>query len=178
MQEKENFNKKKEIFSWLRMIVIAFALALLINNFIIINATVPSSSMENTIMTGSRMMGFRLSYMFNDPKRGDIIIFKYPDNESENYVKRVIGEPGDTVEIIDGKVYINGSTEPLVEDYIKETPLGSYGPYDVPEGYYFVMGDNRNNSQDSRFWVNTYVYKEKILGKAILTYWPKVGFLK
>lgn len=159
------------------MIIIAFALALFINNFIIINATVPTGSMENTIMTKSRMMGFRLSYMLKEPKSGDVIIFQYPDNETENYVKRVIGVPGDTVEIIEGLVYINGSNEPLVEEYVKEAPIGSFGPYKVPEDHYFVMGDNRNDSNDSRFWVNKYVSEERILGKAIFTYWPKFNNL-
>lgn len=177
-KKKEKVNVKKEIFSWIRMIVLAFVLALLINNFIIVNATVPSSSMENTIMAKSRMVGFRLSYLFGEPKQGDIIIFKYPDDEKQNFVKRIIGLPGQTVQIIDGKVYIDGSEEPLEEGYLKETPLGDYGPYTVPEDSYFVMGDNRNDSKDSRFWVTTnYVSKDKILGKAIFSYWPSVYLL-
>jgi signal peptidase I len=177
MEENEKPSKRKEFFSWIKMVIIAFILALCINNFIIVNASVSSGSMENTIMTGSRMMGFRLSYLFGDPERGDIITFKFPDNEEKNYVKRVIGLPGDTIQIVDGLVYINGSSEPLEEDYLKETPLGSYGPFTVPEGCYFVMGDNRNDSNDSRFWINKYVSEDKILGKDIFTYWPKVHIL-
>jgi signal peptidase I len=177
MEENEKPNKRKEFFSLIKMIIIAFILALCINNFIIINASVPTGSMEDTIMAKTRMMGFRLSYLFDDPQRGDIVIFKFPDNEKETYVKRVIGLPGDTVQIVDGLVYINGSSEPLEEDYLKETPLGSYGPFTVPEGHYFVMGDNRNDSNDSRYWIDKYVSENKILGKAILTYWPKVHIL-
>lgn len=178
MQEKKDSNMKKEVLSWVKMIVFALVLALLINNFIIVNATVPSSSMENTIMKESRMIGFRLSYMFSEPQRGDIIIFKYPDNENENFVKRVIGLPGETIEIVDGEVYIDGGDTPLEEDYLKETPLGSFGPFTVPENSYFVMGDNRNNSHDSRYWDHKYVSQSRILGKAIFSYWPSIHLLK
>lgn len=110
------------------------------------------------------------------PERGDIIIFKFPDDESQNYVKRVIGCPGDTVKIEGGKVYVNG--ELLEEDYLKETWTVATGPYtfEVPEDSYFVMGDNRNNSYDGRYWTNTYVKKSKILGKAIFRYWPLKNF--
>ena len=90
-------------------------------------------------------------------------------------MKRIIGLPGDTVDIIDGKVYING--ELLVEDYIKETMVGSFGSYDVPEGSYFMLGDNRNNSNDSRYWYNTYLDRDDILGKVVFKYYPRVGFL-
>ncbi|SHJ23522.1 signal peptidase I [Parasporobacterium paucivorans] len=170
-------NKKKELLSFIRMIVIAFLIALFINNFILINATVPSGSMEKTIMTGSRMIGLRLTYMFGQPERGDIVIFQYPDDESQNFVKRVIGLPGETVEIRDGLVYIDGSEVPLNEPYLKETPIGSYGPYEVPKDCYFMMGDNRNDSLDSRFWKNKYVSDDRILGKALLVYWPKPSVL-
>ena len=90
-------------------------------------------------------------------------IFKFPDDESQLYIKRVIGLPGDKVQIIDGKVYINDSETPLDEPYLPEPPEGDYGPYYVPEDSYFMLGDNRNWSKDSRFWTNTYVKKEKVL---------------
>ena len=96
--------------------LLAVVIALVINNFIIINATVPTGSMEQTIHKKSRMIGFRLAYVFSEPKRGDIIIFKYPENEKENYVKRVIGLPGEYVEVKDGIVYIND--EPIEESYV------------------------------------------------------------
>ncbi len=101
-------------------------------------------------------------------------------DESEIYVKRVIGLPGDTIDIEDGKIYINGSTEPLQEDYLKEEWTVATGPYtfEVPEGSYFMMGDNRNDSWDARYWSNTYVTKDKILGKALFTYWPFAHFGK
>ena len=94
------------------------------------------------------------------------------------FIKRIIGLPGEKVEIIDGKVYINDSKEPLEEDYIKEEMEGSFGPYDVPEGCYFMMGDNRNDSLDSRFWNDKYVKKDAILGKAKLQYYPKIKLIK
>lgn len=164
---------KQEIIEWIILIDIAIILAVILNSFIIVNAVIPSQSMEPTIMTGNRIFGNRLSYINKEPQRGEIVIFKFPDDESQLFIKRVIGEPGDTVEIVDGKVYLNGSDKPLDEPYVVTTPIGSYGPYIVPEDHYFVMGDNRNNSADSRFWVNTYVHKDKILGKAVCRYfWP------
>ena len=178
-KDKKNKKKMNPVLEWVLVIVIAVAAALFINFVIIINSTVPSGSMENTIMTGSRMFGLRLTYLFEEPQRGDIVVFKYPDDESVSYVKRIIGLPGETVEIMQGVTYING--EALDEPYLKETPAKrDYGPYVVPEGCYFMMGDNRNNSKDSRYWENTFVAKEKILGKALFVYWPldKIGAIK
>ena len=149
-EEEEPFDLKKEIISWIQIIAAAVIIALVLNNFIIANSRVPSGSMENTIMTKSRVIGSRLSYLTDDPERGDIVIFHYPDDESVYYVKRVIGLPGETVEIVDGKVYINGSDTPLEEPYLPEPMEGSYGPYTVPEGSYFMLGDNRNNSRDAK----------------------------
>ena len=120
------------------------------------------------------------AYLNSDPERFDIIIFKYPDDETKTFIKRVIGLPGETVEIRDGKVYINGSAEPLDDSFCPEMPTGDFGPYVVPEDSYFVMGDNRENSHDSRYWVNTYVERSAIMGKAVLRYWPlnKISILK
>lgn len=170
--KKEGRKKvKDEIISWVLTIAIALIVAFAINSFVIVNAKVPTGSMENTIMPKDRFIANRLAYINDNPDRGDIVVFKYPDDESVLYVKRVIGLPGDYVEIIDGKVYINNSEEPLIEEYIKEEMYGTYGPYTVPEDCYFMLGDNRNNSLDSRFWENTFVEKEKILGKVIFKYY-------
>ena len=161
----------REIFSWILIIAVAIWAALLLNRFIIVNAQVTSGSMSNTIHTGDRVLGFRVDYWFHDPQRGDVIFFKNPDNEAEIYVKRVIGLPGDTVEIISGLTYVNGQR--LSEPYLAETPWNlDFGPYLVPEGCYFFLGDNRNNSRDSRYLTNTYVHEEKILGKAYWVYYP------
>ncbi len=172
---EEKTSVGKELFQWVLVIIGAVILAFLIDTFVIVNAQIPSGSMENTIMTGDRVFGNRLAYKFSDPKRFDIIIFKYPDDESQLFIKRIIGLPGETVEIHDGNIYINGSDTPLEDVDIKEPMEGSFGPYTVPEGCYFVMGDNRNNSRDSRYWENTFVSEDEILGKAVLRYWPLNG---
>ena len=179
--DSDNNNKSsllKEIRSYAIIIVAAVLVAIFVNTFIISNTRVPTGSMENTIMCGNRVFGNRLAYKTSKPKRGDVIIFKYPDDETgkTNYIKRVIGLPGETVNIVDGKVYIDGKE--LKEDYLKEEPQGSFGPYEVPEKSYFVMGDNRNNSSDARFWENTYVTEDKIIAKAVIKYWPNIKLIK
>lgn len=193
--EKGNNSFMKELLSWIEIFVVAIVLALFLNNFIIVNATIPSGSMENTIEPGDRVLGFRFSYWFSDPQRGDIIVFKYPVDEAlgknTNYIKRIIGLPGETVEIRDGKIYIDGSETPLEEDYLKEewTVKNDGFTFEVPEGCYLMLGDNRNNSKDSRYWAaEAYMYglatteeeamtfsfvsEDKILGKAYFRYWP------
>lgn len=175
--EKKKKSARRELMEWLLVIVGGVCAALLISNFILFNARIPSSSMESTIMVGDRVIGLRFAYWFSEPERGDIVIFRYPDNEEKIYIKRVIGLPGETVEIIDGKVYIDGSEQPLQEDYVNGVPTGNYGPYVVPENSYFMLGDNRGNSEDSRFWTNKFVKKEKILAKAVVRYYPGIKLL-
>ncbi len=168
-----------EVLEWVAVIVISAVLAFLLSRFVIVNAKIPSASMEPTIMTGDRLIGNRLAYLNKDPQRQDIVIFLFPDDEKEYFIKRVIGLPGETVTIRSGKVYINDSAEPLEEDaYLTTTPLGDFGPYQVPEGAYFMLGDNRNNSMDSRFWNQPYVYRDKILGKAWARYFPNMSTVK
>ena len=168
----------REIWEYVKMILIVVLVVLVVNNLILINAKIPSESMEKTIMTGDRIFGNRLAYVLGDPQRFDIVIFRYPDDESQLFIKRIIGLPGETVEITDGKVYIDGSETPLDDSFTPETPTGNYGPYTVPENCYFMLGDNRNNSKDSRFWQNTYVERDAILGKAVLKYFPGIKFLE
>lgn len=168
---------KEHIWEWVKTIFIAFLSAYLITNYLIVNALIPTSSMVETLIPQDRIIASRLSYIFSSPERGDIIIFKFPDDESVLYVKRIIGVPGDIVNIIDGKVYLNNNDIPLDEPYLPETMLGSFGPYEVPEDSYFALGDNRNHSLDSRAWQNTFVHEDKILGKAIFKYYPKLELL-
>ncbi len=173
------------------MIIIVALAVILIDSIVLINAKIPSESMEKTIMTGDRIFGFRMAYGINfdffgkhvskqykDPERFDVVIFKYPDDESQYFIKRIIGLPGETVDIIDGEVYIDGAKEKLEDDFTPETPRGSFGPYEVPEGCYFMLGDNRNWSKDSRFWENTFVEFDKIVGKAVIRYYPSIKLIE
>lgn len=164
----------REILSWVLYFAAAILVALFLKRFVIINATVPTGSMENTIMPGDDLFGLRIAYLFSEPERGDIIIFKYPDDETQTFIKRIVGVPGDLIVIEDGKIYINGSEEPLEEPYLKEEWTRNTGPYEfaVPSGCYFVMGDNRNDSLDGRYWSNPFVTEDEIIGKAEFIYFP------
>ena len=174
VDEDEKINWKQEIKSFAFTLLITLAVVLVLKNYVIINANVPTGSMENTIMPGDNILGLRLAYLVEEPERGDVIFFPFPDDERQNYVKRIIGLPGETVTIIEGKIYINDSTEPLEEPYLKEEWTKGTGPYvfEIPEDGYLCLGDNRNRSADAREWNNPYVKKEKIIAKALFTYFP------
>ena len=157
---------------WIKAMLVALMTALVLTQAVIVNALVPSESMEDTINTGDRVIGLRPAYALHGPERGDIVIFKYPDDETQLYVKRVIGLPGDEVLIRNGLVYVNGSSTPLDEPYAKGSGTGDFGPYNVPAEHYFVLGDNRDHSWDSRYWTNTYVSDQQLLGEAVLRIYP------
>ncbi len=165
---------KDELISWINAIVIAMIAAWAINSYIIINATVPTGSMENSILVGDRLIANRLSYIFGDVERLDIVVFEAPDDPEILFVKRVIGLPGEKIEIIDGELFIDG--EFTEEEYLKDSTYGSFGPYEVPENHYLMLGDNRNNSEDSRYWENTYVSEDAFKGKVLFRYFktPKI----
>mgnify|MGYP000896060083 CR=1 FL=1 len=222
----------RELLSWIQIIVIAAVVAFVLNNFLIANSRVPTGSMENTIMAGSRVFGSRLAYRFGEVKRDDIAIFLYgykcrndgqqyretdkgvcpydgredKRNQPIYYVKRVIGMPGDHIEIKKtgeveasyitklnvrsatgkvpvGTVYVNGKA--IQENYLPEPMIvdGNQFPeldVTVPDNCYFMMGDNRNNSADARFWgENRFVKREKMLAKVYICYWPlnRAGFI-
>lgn len=186
----------KELLSWVEIIVVAVLISLFLTRVVLVNALVPSSSMETLISPGDRLFGNRLTYKFKDPERFDVVIFKYPVDEGENYIKRVIGLPGETVTIEDAKIYIDDSATPLEENYLPEEWVIENDGYvfEVPEGCYLMLGDNRNVSEDARYWAEeaylcgladsveagsdyTYVSRDKILGKAIFTYWPHFQLL-
>ena len=151
--------------------VLILAVVILVRVFILINASIPSSSMTDTIACPSRVMGLKCAYWFSEPKRGDIVVFWAPDLPDTRYVKRIIAKEGDTLEIQGGVVYLNGVE--LNEPYLRE-PMRpeDFGPVTVPQGSYFCMGDNRNGSLDARYWENTWVTNDKLIGKVYFSYWP------
>lgn len=148
-----------------------FLICIVINRGIFFWSWIPSGSMEPTITTGSLVLGNKINT--DEIQRGDIIIFRYPDDESQYYIKRVIGVPGDVISIQNGKVYLNNIE--LEEPYAYGETNGD-GLYRVPDGSYFVLGDNRENSHDSRYWNHTYVNTEEIAATALVNVWPITEF--
>ena len=136
-------------------------------NMISARIRVDGASMEPTLVSGEYVIVNRISYRLGSPQRGDIIVFHFPRNPKEEYIKRVIGLPGDEVEVKNNAVYVNGQL--LDESYLKVT-TNYIGTWRVPEGQLFVLGDNRNNSSDSHDWGT--VPMDYVVGKAILVYWP------
>lgn len=168
-------NVKKELASWIRTFLFSVLLVVFSNSYLIVNARVPTGSMESTVMTGDRILALRTSYWFDSPEHGDVIVFYAPDEPETLYLKRVIGTGGDEVVIENGEVYLNG--ELLDEPYLEEETHGSFGSYTVPEGHYFMMGDNRNGSIDSRHWNNAFVEESEIVGKAQFSYYKEFKWL-
>lgn len=164
-----------EILDYSKVIFFALIAAMFLKENVAAGALVPSGSMEDTVMTGSKIMINRLAYIAEEPQRGDIVAFYYPDDGETLYLKRIMGLPGETIEGIDGYVYIDGVK--LEDDYTSEVLNRDFGSFTVPEGCYFMMGDNRNNSWDSRYWYNSYVEKEEIIGKAEFEYYPEIKIL-
>lgn len=151
-------------------IVGAVIMALLIMTFVARAFTVDGPSMMPTLHHGERLLVDKLTYRFAEPQRGDIVVFRYPSDPRQHFIKRLIGLPGDTVEVRDGRVLVNGVA--LEENYVLQPPLGRYGPRTVPEGAYFVLGDNRNNSEDSRDPRVGFVPRDHLVGRALWRYWP------
>jgi len=150
-------------------VVIAVMLAVVIRLFILEPFYIPSGSMEPTLKEFDRIIVSKVNYRFQEPKRGDVVVFKYPLDPKRNFVKRLIAVGGETVAIRNSRLYINGQLVP--EDYLPQgLRFADFGPKEVPEGSYFMLGDNRNNSDDSRVW--GFLPKDLIVGKAILIYWP------
>ena len=176
VREKKKKNLKKEVIGWVVTITAAIIIAVLVRSFVFIMVQVDGSSMLDTLHNENRLFVWRAGYLFDAPERGDVIICHYPDAEGNydgniNYVKRVIGLPGDTVSIIAGEVYINN--QKLEEPYVtpKRVNAKEYmAPITLGEEDYFVMGDNRSNSRDSRY-VGA-IKREQIVGKAIWKVYP------
>ena len=151
------------------IVAAAFVLALLIQQFVVKPFSIPSESMQPTLTDGDRVLVARFVYRFGDPKPGDVIVFHPPTSPKEEYIKRVVAVGGDRVSVHDGKLWINGKA--MDESYINEkVMLGTFPEITVPQGSVFAMGDNRNNSGDSRVFGP--VPKSSILGKAFFLYWP------
>ncbi|HRY13103.1 MAG TPA: signal peptidase I [Syntrophomonadaceae bacterium] len=162
---------KEFIKDTISVIIIAFILAAILRNYVIEGREIPTGSMLPTVQLKDRVWVNRFIYRFKEPVRGDIVMFQPPETVQSTtpYLKRVIGLPGETVEMKDGKVYINGRA--LQEPYVAEPLEYDYGPVVVPEGALLVLGDNRNNSYDSHEW-NAWLTKDRLMGKAIAIYWP------
>lgn len=152
-------------------LLIAFVLAMFLRAWVIEGRIVPTGSMLPTIQLQDRIMVNKFIYKFEEPQKGDIVVFHPPDeiNSNEDFVKRLIAVPGDKVEIKEGKLYINDEAQ--AEPYVIQSMDYEYGPVVVPTNSYFVMGDNRNHSYDSHAW-GSWLTRDHIIGKAFITYWP------
>ena len=166
-----------ELLGWIVYIIIIIGLAYLIITFVGQRTQVSGSSMETTLSDGDQLIVDKISYRFRDPKRYDIVVFPYQYEENTYYIKRIIGLPGETVQIIDGYVYING--ELLDEHYGNEVmadPGIASEPVQLGDDEYFVLGDNRNNSQDSRSSNVGVIHRDDLLGRAWIRIWPLADF--
>lgn len=165
----------KRIIKYTILLLIVFLLAIFINSVILINVTVNSGSMVPTVCIGDHAVGFR-RLLISQYDRGDIIVFCNEETNDKNYVKRIIGLPGETVELLSGGVYINGKR---IQDFIGAGYMSAdnYGPVTVPSNSYFVLGDNRNHSEDSRIWSNPFVDRSAIKGILLVTYFPSIKTL-
>ena len=176
---------KNKALEWIKSLLVALILALFIRTFIVQAYKIPSGSMIPTLLVGDYILVNKLAYGIKNPfkndflyfrrlpKRQEVVVFTYPLNKKLDFIKRVIGLPGDTVEIVNKKVYVNG--KPLKEPYVKfsdphiyPTARDNFGPVKVPPGYLFVLGDNRDESYDSRFW--GFVPIKYLKGKAMIIY--------
>lgn len=169
-QEEQTENFWVEMF---KTLALAGVLAFGIRTFIAEARYIPSGSMEPTLQINDHLMIEKVTYLFHEPDRGDIVVFRptealKQENYHQAFIKRIIGLPGETVEVRDGQVLIDGQV--LLEDYTKELPKYNYGPEIVPDDQYLVLGDNRNNSYDSHAW--GFVPRENLIGKAFVRFWP------
>jgi signal peptidase I len=169
MSESKKAENKKELYSWIRTILFGLAFGILLHIFILQVVVVNQTSMYPTLKDGDRLLLFRPVYAFGAPARGDIAVIKI--DEEKDYVKRVIGLPNETIEVAGNVAYING--EPLSEPYLVDgIQYADFPETVIPDGCYFVMGDNRPGSLDSRFTSVGFIEQERFVGKVALRFWP------
>ena len=172
---KKTQKVKHEAIDLIKSLLIAVIIALLIRQFVVEIFFVEGKSMHPTLSHSQRLVVNKLTYYFDEPERSDIVVFEYESDK--DFIKRIVGLPGEKVKIERGSVYIN--KQPLNEQYIRKTGKADYGPEKVPENHYFVLGDNRSNSVDSRSSRVGFVREEEIKGKAFFIFWPleNAGFI-
>jgi len=169
-KKKEKVKKtfKQELIEWVVTLAVALVIAFVVRTFLFEPVRVDGSSMANTLRHGEVMFVTKPEYLLGDPQRFDVVICHYPDRGNTNFVKRVVGLPGDTVEVKDGFLYVNG--EKYEETYLTYRPDYTLAPYTVPEGKYFVLGDNRANSNDSH--IIGPISRDMIVGHVRSVLWP------
>ena len=171
VEPKKKKSLKEEAWEWVKSLVVAFVLAMFIRTFFFQAFKIPSSSMHPTLQVGDHLIANKLVYRFRDPGRGEIVIFKFPDNTRRDFVKRLAGRPGEKVKIAGGKIYIDGKevTNDRIagREYFNDEGMPEIK---VPTDSYFVLGDNSANSYDSRYW--GFVPRKDFLGEALFIYWP------
>ncbi len=165
----------KALWENLQILIVALILALLVRAYVAEPRFIPSDSMVPTLQVGDRLVVEKISYRLHPPEFGDIVVFDPPPQlrqqgykRDQAFIKRIIGQPGQTIEIKNSKVFVD--RQPLQESYIAEPPSYIMKPAQVPEGTFFVMGDNRNNSNDSHVW--GFLPKENIIGRAWVRFYP------
>ncbi len=173
VEKVKTSTEENPVIEIVKTLATAFILAIGIRTLVAEARYIPSSSMEPTLEINDRLIIEKISYRFKTPQRGDVVVFSPTDklkeqNFKDAFIKRVIGLPGETVEVRGEKVYVNGKA--LREKYIEEAPEYTYGPVTVPQGQYLVLGDNRNNSYDSHYW--GFVPRGNLIGRAIVRFWP------
>jgi len=166
---------KSELREYIEALAISIGLAALIIVFVAQSFLVEGSSMEPSLYHGQRLFVEKVTYHFREPSRGEVVVFRYPGDQRRKFIKRIIGLPGDEITIKNGLLYINGLR--MDENYINGPTYGTYsaptfGPVLVPKGHYFVLGDNRRNSDDSRYPDVGFVPRKNLLGRALFIYWP------
>lgn len=163
-------NIKKELGEWTRSIILAIIIAVVIRMFFFETFLVDGTSMFPTLQHNERLVVNKAVYYFREPEQGEIIVFNYQPRPRRDFIKRVVAIEGETVEIKDGSLFVND--EILEEPYIENNTMRDFGPVDIPEEHLFVLGDNRNNSMDSRDSEVGAVSFEQVRGKAMVVFWP------